>query len=95
MGSDRDRKIIVTGIIDLLFDDGDVMYIVDFKTDKYEDPARYAAQLAVYKRAVEDIFGKPAECRLFYLRSSHEFDLGKETGKIAIEKLVAEQTAGS
>ena len=83
------RRIIVSGKIDLLFDDGSSVYVVDFKTDKDEDITRYIGQLAVYKRAVEDIFNKPAECRLFFLRSGHEADVAAEIGKTSPEELVA------
>jgi ATP-dependent helicase/nuclease subunit A len=68
-------KVTISGKIDLLFDDGEVMYIVDFKTDREEDITRHAGQLAVYKYATEDIFGKPVECRLFYLRTRQEANL--------------------
>ena len=84
------HKVIVSGRIDLLFDNGSSMYVVDFKTDKDEDITRYAGQLAVYKRAVEDIFGKTVECRLFYLRSGHEADLNEAISNISPEELVLE-----
>ncbi|MDR0598563.1 MAG: UvrD-helicase domain-containing protein [Treponema sp.] len=65
-------RVLISGKIDLLFDDGEAVYVVDFKTDRDEDPLRHAGQLAVYQRAVEDIFAKPVKARLFYLRSGHE-----------------------
>ncbi|MCL1812605.1 MAG: UvrD-helicase domain-containing protein [Treponema sp.] len=86
----RQHKYIVSGKIDLLFDNGSSVYVVDFKTDKDEDITRHIGQLAVYKRAAEDIFGKPAECRLFYLRTGHEADLNEEISKTSPEELVAE-----
>jgi ATP-dependent exoDNAse (exonuclease V) beta subunit len=84
---------LVSGTIDLLFDDGPSIYIIDFKTDRDEDITRHIGQLAIYKRAVEDIFGKPVECRLFYLRSSHEVNLNEEIAKTSPEKLIAELIA--
>ena len=87
-------KVIVSGKIDLIFDDGTSLYIVDFKTDRDEEITRYVAQLAMYKRAAEDIFGKPAECRLFYLRSGREADLNKEIIKTSPEELLAAKITG-
>ena len=81
-------KIIVSGKIDLLFDDGCALYVVDFKTDREEDITRHVGQLAIYKQAVEDIFGKPAECRLFYLRSGCEANLNDIISKTSAEELV-------
>ena len=82
------RQVVVSGKIDLLFDCGQAIYIVDFKSGKDEDISRHAGQLAVYKRAAEDIFGKPAECFLFFLRTGHEASLNGIIGKIDLEKLV-------
>ncbi|MCL1815655.1 MAG: UvrD-helicase domain-containing protein [Treponema sp.] len=83
------NRIIVTGKIDLLFDDGNTVFVIDFKTDREEDIARHAGQLAIYKRAAEDIFGKPVECRLFYLRNGREADMGGEVSKTSPEELIA------
>ncbi|MDR0448444.1 MAG: PD-(D/E)XK nuclease family protein, partial [Treponema sp.] len=83
---DKQGRFIVSGQIDLLFNDGDVIYIVDFKTDREEDSARYTGQLAIYKQAVEDIFGKPVECRLFYLRNGHEVNMTREINETNVEE---------
>jgi ATP-dependent helicase/nuclease subunit A len=83
-------RIVVSGIIDLLFEDGDTVYVVDFKTDRDEDITRHTGQLAIYKRAAEDIFGKPVKCRLFYLRTGHEADLDEAIGKTSPEELLAQ-----
>jgi len=74
-GNNVHDKVIISGKIDLLFDNGKSVCVVDFKTDREEDITRHIGQLAVYKRAAEDIFGKPVECRLFYLRTRQEADL--------------------
>ncbi|MDR2551883.1 MAG: PD-(D/E)XK nuclease family protein [Treponema sp.] len=86
------RRILVAGKIDLLFNDGNGFCIVDFKTDRDEDISRHAGQLAVYRRAAEDIFGGPVECRLFYLRNGHDADLSAETDQISLEELAAAWT---
>jgi len=86
-GNTAQGKTTVLGKIDLIFDNGDAMYVVDFKTDREEDITRHIGQLAVYKRAAEDIFGKPVECRLFYLRKCLEADLTKEITNTSVEEL--------
>ncbi|MDR0376208.1 MAG: PD-(D/E)XK nuclease family protein, partial [Spirochaetaceae bacterium] len=68
-------KIPVTGRIDLLFESEGVMYVVDFKTDRIEEPERHRLQLAVYSRAVSDIFGKPVRAVIFYLRGGGAVDV--------------------
>jgi hypothetical protein len=62
--------------------------VVDFKTDRTIDNRRHEGQLAVYERAVADIFKKPVRCWLFYLRTGESFDL---SGKITTspEELLA------
>ncbi|MDR2210024.1 MAG: UvrD-helicase domain-containing protein [Spirochaetaceae bacterium] len=82
--------VTVLGKIDLLFEWDPGIYIVDFKTDREEDISRHLGQMALYKRAVEDIFKKPAECRLFYLRNGREADLSKEITAINPEELAAQ-----
>jgi ATP-dependent helicase/nuclease subunit A len=80
--------VTLSGKIDLLFDGGGRIYVVDFKTDRVEDITRHVGQMAVYKRAVEDIFKKPVSCRLFYLRNGREEDLSGEIAKTSPEELV-------
>jgi ATP-dependent helicase/nuclease subunit A len=69
----------ITGTIDLLFEDEDAVYVVDFKTDGAENPGEHAAQMAFYYRAVADLFGKPRhkDCRvwLYYLRTGHAVEM--------------------
>ncbi|GHV84481.1 ATPase AAA [Spirochaetia bacterium] len=87
-GGAAPNKILISGKIDLLFESGGLLYVVDFKTDKDEDISRHAGQLAVYKRAVEDIFGKPVECRLFYLRHGRETDMNNIIAGTSVEELI-------
>ena len=53
-----DTPVIVHGVIDLIFREGDAFVLVDYKTDRFqlenldEVAARYAPQLALYKSAV-------------------------------------------
>jgi ATP-dependent helicase/nuclease subunit A len=87
-------KIPVNGVIDLLFETEGVMQIVDFKTDKTEDPERHLAQMAVYRRAVSDIFGRPVRAWLYYLRSGKAVELTADLEKVNIEEAAARCIAG-
>lgn len=65
---------ILIGQADLLFsDDEKTLYIVDYKTDKTEDPSIHAPQLQIYKKAIQDLFPQYASyyAVLFYLRSGN------------------------
>ncbi|MGI5097489.1 UvrD-helicase domain-containing protein [Treponema socranskii] len=63
---------IVTGSIDLVFDNGGGTYtIVDYKTDHEIDPARYYRQQSCYRKAVAILRNVPEEnvrCVLYYVR---------------------------
>jgi ATP-dependent exoDNAse (exonuclease V) beta subunit len=60
-----------SGRIDLLYRRGDRWIVVDYKTDRLEDPERYRTQAGIYARAAQLALGLPAppEFRLLYLRS--------------------------
>jgi ATP-dependent helicase/nuclease subunit A len=64
---------VVNGTIDLLFDDGGAICIVDYKTDKDDSEVleSYRKQLEIYKRAARGIYGddKPVKAYLYYLRT--------------------------
>jgi ATP-dependent helicase/nuclease subunit A len=72
--ADQDETKIVRGVIDLAFREGDSWVLVDYKSDRVgNDPdqaeqtlrARYAAQLAAYTEAWEQVTGqKVIECGL-------------------------------
>jgi ATP-dependent helicase/nuclease subunit A len=83
------KKIPVQGVIDLLFEHQGTMQVVDFKTDKTEDPDRHLGQLAVYCRAVSDLFGKPARAWIFYLRSGTAREITAGLEKVDIEQMIA------
>ncbi|MDR1099144.1 MAG: UvrD-helicase domain-containing protein [Treponema sp.] len=85
----EDGKIPVYGVIDLLFESDGLVQILDFKTDKTVEPERHLAQLAVYRRAVSDIFGKPVRAWLYYLRSGKAVDLSADLEQVNIEKTIA------
>jgi ATP-dependent helicase/nuclease subunit A len=82
------KPIVIMGQIDLLFVAENEVVVVDFKTDKIENPAVHYGQLAAYHRAVGDIFGKPVSVWLFYLRSGSAVNVTQEVGKIPLEHLI-------
>jgi ATP-dependent exoDNAse (exonuclease V) beta subunit len=63
------RAVTVSGQMDLVFETEEKVYVIDYKTDRVEDPSVHAAQLGVYRKAARELRGKPAETWLFYLRS--------------------------
>jgi hypothetical protein len=70
VGQKDGKRTVMRGTLDLLFEAADgTLYIIDFKSGKNEDAERYAAQLAAYGRAVQDIYHKKARAFLYYLRT--------------------------
>lgn len=72
--ADQEEGIFVQGVIDALFDEGDGLVLLDYKTDKESDGAalaeRYQFQLSLYADAIETILQKPVrECYLYALQS--------------------------
>lgn len=67
------ERMLIQGVIDCLFYDGSVWVLVDYKTDHLDRPEdfrdRYAVQLAMYKRAVEQI--SPITIHDVYIYSFH------------------------
>jgi ATP-dependent helicase/nuclease subunit A len=76
------------GQIDLLFMAENEVVVVDFKTDRIENPADHYGQLAAYYRAAGDIFGKPASVWLFYLRSGSAVNVTHEIDRLSLEDLI-------
>ena len=65
-----DEAVLVQGIADCLFREGDRLILVDYKTDKVstadELRDRYRSQMQFYRQALENIFGLPVEEMLLY-----------------------------
>jgi len=74
-GEGEGEKIPVVGSADLVFEKEGALIVVDFKTDRVENPAAHALQLAVYRQAVSDIFEKPAKTYLYYLRTGRAVEV--------------------
>lgn len=64
------ERILIQGVIDCLFREDDGWILVDYKSDRLERKdafrKRYAVQLALYKRAVEQITGRPVSETYIY-----------------------------
>jgi len=71
---DDDSRILLQGVIDCYFYEGDEIVIVDYKTDYYEDieeiKEKYALQLQYYKLAIEQICKKTVKNSYLYLFST-------------------------
>lgn len=68
-----EEPILIQGVIDCLFQDGDQLVLVDYKTDKIYDgqwetaAERHRFQLSLYAEAVERILGRPVDaCYVFF-----------------------------
>ncbi len=71
-----EEEVLVQGIADCVFQEGDSLVLVDYKTDRVKDGAelcdRYRQQMLFYKTALETIFGLPVKEMTLY-----SFHLGK------------------
>ena len=65
-----DEKIIVQGAVDLCFEEGGEIVVVDFKTDRTDNPDNlvlaYGEQLSIYSAACEKIFAKKVKQKIIY-----------------------------
>ncbi|MBR4720666.1 MAG: helicase-exonuclease AddAB subunit AddA [Clostridia bacterium] len=68
---DTDEKIILQGIIDCWFAEGDEIVLLDYKTDSFSDVSeihqKYDRQLELYAYALENITGKKVKEKYIYL----------------------------
>jgi ATP-dependent helicase/nuclease subunit A len=89
-----ERKAVgISGQIDLLFEEDEEVVVLDFKTDRLENPEDHYGQLAAYYRAAGDIFGKPVSLWLYYLRSDHAVNVTEEVKALSLEELAAQAMA--
>lgn len=65
-----DEKVIVQGAVDLCFLEDDGIVILDFKSDRVDNPealkSAYTEQLDIYEKAVSKIFEKPVKEKIIY-----------------------------
>ena len=68
---DTDEKIILQGVIDCWFTEGDEIVLLDYKTDSFSDVSeihqKYDRQLELYAYALESITGKKVKSKYIYL----------------------------
>lgn len=94
---------VLEGFVDLLFEGGDGLEVVDFKTDAAAGDAdldrlvaRYRLQAAAYARAVQATTGRPVRtCTLLFLRGGAAVERPIETLRGAIDQVDAVLSAGS
>ncbi|TFG84034.1 MAG: hypothetical protein E4H20_04185 [Spirochaetales bacterium] len=67
--------VYLSGAMDLVYGDASGVTVIDFKTDRHEEPAAHEFQLAVYRKAASDLFVRPAKAIIYYLRSGHSAEI--------------------
>ncbi len=77
--------VLVRGQIDLLLIRTDEVVVLDFKTDHICRPEEYAAQMAVYRRAAAEMYGKPSRSILIYVRTGRLCEIDTQ---VELEELV-------
>ncbi len=73
---DNDDTIMVQGIIDLLFIEGENAVVLDYKTDVFLDAERremYKKQLEIYSAAAEKITGRKVSEKCLYMVRTGEY----------------------
>ena len=83
------KPVAIIGQLDLLFVAENEVVVVDFKTDRIENPSDHYGQLAAYYRAAGDIFRKPASVWLFYLRSGNAVNVTEEIKGLSLEAMIS------
>ena len=67
---DPEEEVLLQGIIDAYFQEGDSQVLVDYKTDFVKRPEelekRYQIQLLIYQMALERLTGKKVKEKLIY-----------------------------
>ncbi|MFB9325492.1 UvrD-helicase domain-containing protein [Paenibacillus aurantiacus] len=77
-----DEPIMIQGVIDCLFEDGDELVLLDYKTDRvvgerYAEAAeKHRFQMRLYAEAIGTILGRPVDaCYLFFLNGGRAVQL--------------------
>jgi ATP-dependent helicase/nuclease subunit A len=88
------EDVVLRGQIDLWFEEGGELIIVDYKTDWEESPEAYALQLQIYALALERYAGRIADrAVLYYLRADKviEIPIDGEQARGAVRKFLGAQ----
>jgi hypothetical protein len=80
-----DPALYLNGKIDLVVEYSDHVEVVDFKSDREVVPEHYEMQMAVYRRAAEELYGKPGSVHLFYLRTGEAIYVDAELEELLRE----------
>ena len=86
--------VVLRGQIDLWFEEGWELIVVDYKTDRYESPEAYQQQLQIYAVALEPYTGRIADrAFLSYLRLEKliEIPIDAEATRSAVRAFLAAQ----
>jgi CRISPR/Cas system-associated exonuclease Cas4 (RecB family) len=77
--------VVLRGQIDVWFEEGGELVLVDYKTDRDESSSEgYALQLRLYAMALERYTGRrPDRAVLYYLRSNRVIDISLEDVELA------------
>ena len=74
------------GVIDRLYRAGGKWYLEDYKTDREVEPARYHAQLALYRESVRQRWGIEPIVRLVFLRSKEVVELSEDALQAGLDE---------
>jgi len=70
------EDVVLRGQIDLWYEQDGELVVVDFKTDREEEPEAHAFQMRIYALALERYVGRaPDRAVLFYLRSGRAIEI--------------------
>ncbi|MBO7508211.1 MAG: PD-(D/E)XK nuclease family protein, partial [Clostridia bacterium] len=68
--TDKQNKILVQGVADLIIIKNDEIYLIDYKTSRIKDvklfKEKYATQLDIYAKAIESFYEKPVTKKMIY-----------------------------
>ncbi len=69
-GAESGELVLIQGIIDVFFEEGDSLVVLDYKTDKVQKSGelidKYQEQLHLYGRALEQMTGKKVKEKVIY-----------------------------
>ena len=85
------EDVILSGQIDLWFEEGGELVLVDYKTDRTDQRLdSYALQLRFYAMALEKLTGKPPDrALLMFLRSGREVEVPLVADVAGIDSVAA------
>ena len=92
-GALKDQPVVLQGAVDCAFEENGKLIIVDYKTDKTNNPAelweRYQAQLALYRLALEQCTGlKVGACLLYSFGLNTEIENSSLTNAENTDKII-------